>query len=286
MRCGCAWLLLRESGDGASRLRRPARCWRRTACVGSTFAGSMLTALRACIAEQARAAESRLAPAAGVMVQAVWFDAGAERGRAAAADHPSSCGGRGVVAHPGAGSCGGLGGDCARAGAGACAARDLVPALGAAACGSTRRIRRVVGELAFWTGMLSEPALSLVDGSLDPDRDIAGTARPSHADAAGGGDGGAADPGSGGVPWRHQRCAADRPGVGGCGLVPAAWSGRRHMRCCSISRGTAARRSSPTSTCRARSAGSPACSRCGLIPARSISTRRWRGARRSGARSS
>ena len=32
------------------------------------------------------------------------------------------------------------------------------------------------------------------------------------------------------------------------------------------------------STCRARWAGSPACSRCGSIPARSISTRRWRAA--------
>ena len=46
------------------------------------FAGLMMTALRACIAEQAQAAEQRLAPAAGVMVQAVWFDAGAAGGRA------------------------------------------------------------------------------------------------------------------------------------------------------------------------------------------------------------
>jgi hypothetical protein len=37
---------------------------------------------RACIIEQGQAAETRLAPAAGVMVQAVWFDAGtAEAGR-------------------------------------------------------------------------------------------------------------------------------------------------------------------------------------------------------------
>ena len=34
--------------------------------------------LRACIAEAAPAAERRLAPAAGVMVAAVWFDAGAQ----------------------------------------------------------------------------------------------------------------------------------------------------------------------------------------------------------------
>ena len=50
-----------------------------SACGGSILAGSMMRRLRACIAEQAQAAEARLAPAAGVMVQAVWFDAGAER---------------------------------------------------------------------------------------------------------------------------------------------------------------------------------------------------------------
>ena len=36
-------------------------------------------ARRACLAEQAQAAETRLGPEAGVMVQAVWFDAGAEQ---------------------------------------------------------------------------------------------------------------------------------------------------------------------------------------------------------------
>ena len=35
-------------------------------------------ARQACISEQAQAAAGRLAPAAGVMLQAVWFDAGAE----------------------------------------------------------------------------------------------------------------------------------------------------------------------------------------------------------------
>src|SRR5262249_61508834 len=33
-----------------------------------------------------------------------------------------------------------------------------------------------IGELSFWTGMLSEPSLLLVDGSLDPARDVMGTA--------------------------------------------------------------------------------------------------------------
>ena len=36
---------------------------------------------------------------------------------------------------------------------------------------------RRVGELSFWTGMLSEPSLSLIEGALDPDRDTSGTAR-------------------------------------------------------------------------------------------------------------
>ena len=36
-------------------------------------------ARRACIVEQVEAAESRLGPEAGVIVQAVWFDAGAEQ---------------------------------------------------------------------------------------------------------------------------------------------------------------------------------------------------------------
>jgi aryl carrier-like protein len=36
-------------------------------------------ALRACIAEEARGAEGRLAPSAGLMLQAVWFDGGARQ---------------------------------------------------------------------------------------------------------------------------------------------------------------------------------------------------------------
>ena len=50
--------------------------------------------------------------------------------------------------------------------------------------------------------------------------------RASDADAAGRGDGGAADAGAGGVPWRHQRRAADRACACGGGLVPAAGAGR------------------------------------------------------------
>ena len=53
--------------------------------------------------------------------------------------------------------------------------------------------------------------------------------RASDADAAGGGDGCAADAGAGGVPWRHRRRAADRAGAGGGGLVPASCAGRRQL---------------------------------------------------------
>jgi len=53
---------------------RAGDCLRRIDVCGLDAAG-----LHACMAEQALAAEKRLAPAAGVMAQAVWFDAGAQR---------------------------------------------------------------------------------------------------------------------------------------------------------------------------------------------------------------
>ena len=61
-------------------------------------------------------------------------------------------------------------------GAGAAAARHLVPALGAAACGAGAGRRRASASLRSGRGMLSAPSLSLVDGALDPARDIGGTA--------------------------------------------------------------------------------------------------------------
>ena len=98
--------------------------------------------------------------------------------------------------------------------------------LGAAACGAGAGCADAVEELAFWSGMLSAPSLSLVEGALDPGARRQRHGRASDADAAGCADGSAADAGAGGVPRRHQRCAADRPGAGGCGLVPAAWPRR------------------------------------------------------------
>ena len=70
----------------------------------------------------------------------------------AAADDPSSCGGRGVVAHPGAGPCGGVGGDCARQSAGAGAAGNLVSRLGAAAGVACTRLADASGSLRSGAG--------------------------------------------------------------------------------------------------------------------------------------
>ena len=67
----------------------------------------------------------------------------------------------------------------------AAAARHLVPALGAAACGARAGCRRASRSFRSGRGMLSAPSLSLVDGALDPARDVSGTARAADADAAG-----------------------------------------------------------------------------------------------------
>jgi hypothetical protein len=84
-----------------------------------------------------------------------------------------------------------------------------------------------VGELAFWSGMLREPSLSLIAQALDPERDRYGSAgeltltlpacphgRAAHARAA------AFFAGINDV-------AADRPGACGCDLGLPPWSGRR-----------------------------------------------------------
>ena len=132
-------------------------------------------ALRAAIGEQAQAAELRLAPAAGVMVQAVWFDAGAhEPGRLLLTIHHLAVDGvswRILVPD--------------LAAAWSAIAGGGEPALAAAGTSFRRWAQRLaahagdparLGELAFWSGMLSAPCVSLVAGSLDRDRDLNGGA--------------------------------------------------------------------------------------------------------------
>ena len=153
---------------------------------GPDWAGA---ALHGVIAAEAEAAERRLDPAAGLMLQAVWFDAGARAARAAAGCDPSSGGGRGVVADPGAGPCGGVAGGRVRGQAVALPARGTSFRRWAERLAAQARSAEVADELSFWRGMQSEPSLLLADGKLDPVRDTLGTAGHLTLEPAGRGDG-------------------------------------------------------------------------------------------------
>ena len=130
---------------------------------------------RACIAREAQAAEQRLAPAAGVMLQAVWFDAGiGQAGRLLLTVHHLSIDGvswRILVP------------DLASVWQAISSGQE--PALPGKGTSFRRFAQRLAahaqhldqsGELAFWTRMQNGPALSLVDGELDPQRDVSGAA--------------------------------------------------------------------------------------------------------------
>src|SRR5262249_27003363 len=131
--------------------------------------------LRACIGEQARAAEARLAPADGVMVQAVWFDAGAERaGRLLLLIHHLAVDGVSwrILLPDLAAACEAI-------------ANGREPVLSARGTSLRHWAQRLVGqasdaqrlaELPLWSAMLSAPSLSLIDGTLDAARDVSGTA--------------------------------------------------------------------------------------------------------------
>ena len=154
-----------------------AQCLRRV-----DVGGFDQTTLRACLSEQAQLAISELAPREGEMVRAVWFDAG-----------PAAAGRLLLVIH--------------HLAVDGVSWRILLPDLEAAytaiaqghrvslaAPGTSMRrwsqrlaaeaqAERRLGEVAFWSAMLSRPSLSLYDGMLDPGRDVAGTAgrkRPRH----------------------------------------------------------------------------------------------------------
>ena len=147
-----------------------ASCLQRVDIVG--FDG---TALHDCIVKAAHGAVSRLAPRSGAMVRAVWFDAGPQAaGRLLLTIHHLSVDGVSwriivpdLAAAYGALAAGG--------------APELLPKgtslrrwsqrLTAAATDAVR-----VQEFGFWNAMLSAPSLSLIDGALDRDRDVAGNA--------------------------------------------------------------------------------------------------------------
>jgi non-ribosomal peptide synthase protein (TIGR01720 family) len=163
--------------DGAWRLEiappgvGSAGAWLRRVAIGELDDAG----LRDLIAAEAQAAEARLSPAAGVMLQAVWFDAGAGRpGRLLLAIHHLAVDG--------------------------VSWRILVPDLAAAwralATGQVvalpprgtsfrrwaerlalhARDAGVAQELAFWREVQTAPSLLLVADRLDVARDVAGTA--------------------------------------------------------------------------------------------------------------
>ena len=142
---------------------------------------------------------------------------GASRGTVAT-DHPSSGGGRSVVADLGAGSGGGL-----TAIAAAAPRLPRAPRSGAGRNGWRRRRGCGAGR-GVW--VLEQDARARRRcccrwrtrcGSRH-----CGQRRPADHDAAGVDDWSAVDECACGVSCRHQRCAADRAGGGDCAVVPAA----------------------------------------------------------------
>src|SRR6266566_4849023 len=149
---------------------RAASCIRRIDISGLDAGGR-----EACISEHGRAAESRLSPGLRAMVQAVWFDAGAHRsGRLLLTIHHLAVDGvswRILVPELAAAWAAIAGG-----GEPVLTARGTSFRRWSQWLASRAQDAACVGELSFWTGMLSERSLSLVDGSLDPARDTMGTA--------------------------------------------------------------------------------------------------------------
>ena len=131
--------------------------------------------LRGAIAAEADAAEARLAPAAGLMLQAVWFDAGAERaGRLLLTIHHLAVDGvswRILVPDLGA-----AWQAISRGQTVALPARGTSFRRWAERLWSHARDESVGGELSFWSAMAGKPSLLLVEGRLDPSRDTLGSA--------------------------------------------------------------------------------------------------------------
>jgi non-ribosomal peptide synthase protein (TIGR01720 family) len=132
-------------------------------------------ARRACISEQAQAAEMRLSPRTGGMMQAVWLDGGAAApGRLLLCIHHWAVDGVSwrILVPDLAAACTALaGGHVPRLEPRSTSVRRWAHWLEAEA-----REGRRIGELSFWRSMLSAPSVSLVAGSLDRARDVVGRA--------------------------------------------------------------------------------------------------------------
>src|SRR5947208_515585 len=173
-------LRLRLDGSGRSgecelQVRPPGGVLAAPALGRVGICGLDAGAREGCIYEHALAAQSRLSATAGVLLQAVWFDAGAEQaGRLLVMIHHFAVDGvswRILVPELAA-----AGEPIARGGVPVLAARGSSFRRWAQQLVSHTHEARCIGELSFWTGILSEPSLLLVDGSLDPARDVMGTA--------------------------------------------------------------------------------------------------------------
>src|SRR4030088_678339 len=168
MRCGCGWWGL-EVPRSRWRLRLRGLWMRGPACGGSTSAGSMRLRCGGCLGRR------RLRPGGGWGRGGGCGRGGASGGRLLLVIHHLAVDGvswRILVP------------DLAAAWAQVAGGGEvLLPERGT----SFRRwAQRLVahardggrlGELSLWRGMLSAPALSLVDGVLDRHRDVTGTAR-------------------------------------------------------------------------------------------------------------
>ena len=177
------------------------------------------TALRGCLDEARRAAERRLDPAAGVMVQAVWLDAGAaQAGRLLLVIHHLAVDGVSWrILLPDLAACW------------EAIARGDMPALAPRGTSFRRWAQRLeenaqapvrVEEAEFWAGMLREPALSLIEGDLVADRDMRGGADQLRLDTSGCCHFTAFEQCPCCLPWRHQRCPAEWAGFGHWAVAP------------------------------------------------------------------
>jgi len=131
--------------------------------------------LRSLIAAESEAAECRLDPAAGRLLQAVWFDAGPDRsGRLLLTIHHFAVDGVSwrVLAPDLAAAC-----QASAAGhAVSLPARTTSFRSWASRLQARAQDKQVVSELAFWRGMLEGPPLRLVPAQLDPLLDVNRTA--------------------------------------------------------------------------------------------------------------
>ena len=163
------------SGDWTFEVM-PSGSVRVEACLRRVDAGDLDDeGLRSLIRREAGAAELRLDPASGHLVQAVWFDAGSAReGRLLLVIHHFAVDGVSWRI---------LGPDLAAAWQAVSGGRAvLLPARSTSFRGWAQRLSArardaaLAPEVSFWRDMLGEPSLLLSDERLDASRDVNGTA--------------------------------------------------------------------------------------------------------------